>query len=115
MEAVERALRSLKDCLKRDQVKKISQEVQDKLTFSINAHPQEGAVGTAAEHFLGMSPRNHLPNSVNRFIDYHKLIKNRRNKQVQITQKKGNNGKTHDLTCLGQNLGGADGASCGAE
>ena len=37
----ERAIRSLKDCLKRDGVKKLSQEILDKLTFNINSHPQD--------------------------------------------------------------------------
>ena len=56
------------DCLKRDKAKKVTQEVLDKLTFNINAHPQEGAVGSAAEPLFRRSPRNCLPNSVYRFI-----------------------------------------------
>ena len=37
----ERAIRSLKDCLKRDGVKKLTQEILDRLTFNINGHPQD--------------------------------------------------------------------------
>ena len=44
------AVRSLKDCLKRDGVKKITQEIMDKLTFN-NNHPQAEDVGTAAGAF----------------------------------------------------------------
>ena len=79
----------MKDCLKRDDVRKITQEMLDKITFNINAHPQEVAVGSAVERFFGRTPRNYLPNSINRFVDHHKLIENRKNKQVEISQKKG--------------------------
>ena len=85
----ERAVRSLKDCLKRDGVKKITQEIMDKLTFNINNHPQPGDVGTAAERFFGRAPRSLLPNSLKRFVDHHKLITNRRDKQTEIALKKG--------------------------
>ena len=83
------AVRSLKDCLKRDGVKKITQEIMDKLTFNINGHPQDGDVGTAAERFFGRAPRSLLPNSLKRFVDHHKLIINRRDKQAEIALKKG--------------------------
>ena len=85
----ERAVRSLKDCLKRDGVKKITQDIMDKLTFNINGHPQEGDVGTANERFFGRAPRSLLPNSLKRFVDHHKLITNRRDKQTEIALKKG--------------------------
>ena len=85
----ERAVRSIKDCLKRDGIKKITQEIMDKLTFNINGHPQDGDVGTAAERFFGRAPRSLLPNSLKRFVDHHKLIINRRDKQAEIALKKG--------------------------
>ena len=61
----------------------------DKLTFNINGHPQKGDDGTAAERFFGRSPRFHLPNSIKRFVDNHRLITNRKDKQIKIAQKKG--------------------------
>ena len=60
----------------------------DKLTFNINVHPQEGDVGTANERFFGRAPRSLLPN-LKRFVDHHKLITNRRDKQTEIALKKG--------------------------
>ena len=47
------------------------------------------AVGTAAERFFGRAPRSLLPNSLKRFVDHHKLITNRRDKQTEIALKKG--------------------------
>ena len=44
----ERGIRSLKDCLKRDKFKKVTQQVLDELTYNINSHPQDES-GSAAE------------------------------------------------------------------
>ena len=49
----ERGIRSLKDCLKRDKIKKVTQQVLDELTYDINIHPQDESVGSAAERFFG--------------------------------------------------------------
>ena len=43
----ERSLRSLKDCLRRDKVKKVTQLKIDELTYLLNQHSQEDS-GTAA-------------------------------------------------------------------
>ena len=67
----------------------MTQDILDKLTFNINNHPQAGDVGTAAERFFGRAPKSLLPNSLKRFVDHHKLIINRRDKQTQIALKKG--------------------------
>ena len=44
----ERGIRSLKDCLKRDKIKKIPQQVLNELTYNITTHPQDESVGSAA-------------------------------------------------------------------
>ena len=85
----ERAVRSIKENLRKEGVKKMTQDILDKLTFNINNHPQAGDVGTAAERFFGRAPKSLLPNSLKRFVDHHKLIINRRDKQTQIALKKG--------------------------
>ena len=43
----ERSVRSLKDCLRRDKVKKVTQLKIDELTYLLNQHSQEDS-GTAA-------------------------------------------------------------------
>ena len=85
----ERGIRSLKDCLKRDKIKKVTQQVLDELTYNIYSHPQDESVGSAAERFFGRSPRSCLPNSLNRFVDHCKLIESRKAKQIELAEKKG--------------------------
>ena len=53
----ERGIRSLKDCLKRDKVKKVTLPILDELTYYVNSHPQDES-GSAAERFFGRSPRS---------------------------------------------------------
>ena len=59
---VERSVRSIKDGLRKDKVKKVTQQKIDELTYLLNQHPQDDA-GTPAERFFGRSPRSVLPNS----------------------------------------------------
>ena len=66
--------------------------VEEMLPYRIEVrygHPQEGDIGTTAERFLCRAPRSLLPNSLKRFVDHHKLIINRRDKQTEIALKKG--------------------------
>ena len=62
----------------------VTQDLLDKVTFSINNNPQDES-GTPAERFFGWAPRTYLPNSVKRFIDH----QNCKQKQVGIARKKG--------------------------
>ena len=59
----ERAIRSVKHRLTRDGVRKLTQEVLDKITFGINSQGQDDA-WSEAEHFLGRTPTKYLTNSL---------------------------------------------------
>ena len=54
---VERTVRSLKDVLRRENIKKATQQKIDETTYLNNQHPQDDS-GTLAERFLGRFPRS---------------------------------------------------------
>ena len=56
-------IRSLKHCLTRDGMRKLTQKVLDKITFGINRQAQDDA-GSAAERSFGKAPRTFLLNSL---------------------------------------------------
>ena len=62
---VERSVRSIKDVLKRENIKKVTQQKLDEICYLVNQHPQDSS-GTPAERFFGRSPRFCLPNSLTR-------------------------------------------------
>ena len=57
-------------------MKKVTKEILDKITFSVNNHCQ-GEAGTPSERFLGRAPKTSLPDSVKRFINHTELIEKR--------------------------------------
>ena len=85
---MERSVRSIKDVLRRENIKKVTQQKLDKICYLINQHPYESS-GTPAERFFGHSPRSCLPNSLTRFVDHSKLIEARKAKQVEMARSKG--------------------------
>ena len=85
---VERSVCSLKDCLRRDNIKKVTQQKIDETIYLINQHSQDDS-GTPAEWFFGRSPRSCLANSLTRFVDHTRLIENRKAKQVELAISKG--------------------------
>ena len=85
---VERSVCSLKDCLRRDNIKKVTQQKIDETIYLINQHSQDDS-GTPAEWFFGRSPRSCLANSLTRFVDHTRLIENRKAKQVELALSKG--------------------------
>ena len=86
---VERSIRSIKDVLRKQEIKKVTQEKLDEITYLINQHPQKGEEGTPAERFFGRSPRSVLPNSLTRFVEHHQLIERRKARQVSLAMRKG--------------------------
>ena len=78
----ERAIRSVKHCLTRDGVRKMTQEVLDIITFGINNQAQDDA-GSAAERFFGRAPRTFLPSSLERYVVHQQLIERRKQKHIQ--------------------------------
>ena len=84
----ERSVRSLKDVLRKELVKKVTQEKLDEITYLINQHPQ-GDEGTPAERFFGRAPRSVLPNSLTRFVEHHELIERRKARQISLATRKG--------------------------
>ena len=81
---VERSIRSIKDVLRKQEIKKVTQEKLDEITYLINQHPQKGEEGTP-----GRSPRSVLPNSLTRFVEHHQLIERRKARQVSLAMRKG--------------------------
>ena len=84
----ERSIRSIKEGLRKDNVKKVTQQKLDELAYLLNQHPQDDE-GTPAERFFGRSPRSSLPNSLTRFVDHSRLIERRKAKQVSLAMRKG--------------------------
>ena len=84
----ERCVRSIKDVLRRDNVKKVTQKKLDEVSYLINQHVQ-GDSGSPASRFFGRNPRSSLPNSLERFVDHHKLITARKEKQMELASAKG--------------------------
>ena len=85
---VERSVRSLNDVLRRENIKKVTQQRMDETTYLINQHPQDDS-GTPAQRFFGQSPRSCLPNSLTQCVDHTRLIENRKAKQVELALSKG--------------------------
>ena len=63
---VDQAIRSVKHYLTRDSIKKVTQELVDRITFSINNHAQDNS-RTPTKRFFGRAPRTYIPNSVEIF------------------------------------------------
>ena len=84
----ERCVCSIKDVLRRDNIKKVTQQKLDEVSYLINQHVQ-GDSGSPASRFFGRSPRSCLPNSLERFVDHSKLIEARKEKQVELATSKG--------------------------
>ena len=85
---VERSVRSIKNVLKRENIKKVTQQKLDEICYLVNQHPQDSS-GTPAERFFGRSPRSCLPNSLTIYVDHSKLIEARKAKQVEMAVSKG--------------------------
>ena len=71
----------------------MTHEILDKITFGINSQTQDEAE-TAAECFYGRAPRIYLPISIKRFVDHQQLIERRKQKQIEITRRKGRSSPT---------------------
>ena len=84
----ERSVRSIKYVLRRDNIKKVTQQKLDEVSYLINQHVQ-GDSGSPASRFFGPSPRSTLPNSLDRFVDHFKLIEARKEKQMELATSKG--------------------------
>ena len=78
----------IKHVLYRDNIKSVTQELLDKISFLSNNHAQEGC-GSASERFFAHAPRTYLPNSVERFVEHRELILKRKEKQEKLAMKKG--------------------------
>ena len=85
---VERSVRSIKDVLKREKIRKVTQYKLDKICHLLNQHVQDSS-GSPAERFFGRSPRSCLPNSLTRYVDHSQLIEARKQKQVDMATSKG--------------------------
>ena len=85
--------RSVKHVLQIDGRRKITQEILNKINFGINCQVQDEEVGSAAEHFY-RAPRSYLPNSINHFVDHQQFIERRKQKQIEVSRRKGRSSPT---------------------
>ena len=65
----ERTVHSIKEFLRKENIKKVTQELLQELTFKVNNHVQNEKTGSAAERFFRRKPKNMLPNTMERKVD----------------------------------------------
>ena len=59
------------------------------MTFKANNHTQDGKNGSAAERFLRRKPKNMLPNSIEREVNWKTMLEERQKAQTKLATKKG--------------------------
>ena len=80
----ERTVRSIKEFLRMENIKKVTKELLWELTFKENNHVQNGKTGSEAERFLRSKPKNMLPNTMEREVDWKNMLEERRNEQTKL-------------------------------
>ena len=80
---------SIKEFLRKENNKKITQELLQELTFKVNNYVQNEKTDSAAERWFRRKPINMLPNTMERDIDWKNMPEERRNEQTKLATKKG--------------------------
>ena len=75
--------------MRKENINKVTQEILQELIFKVNNHKQMDKKGSAAERFFRRKPKNMLPNSMEREVDWKTMLEERQKEQTKLETKKG--------------------------
>ena len=74
--------------MRKENIKKVTQELLQEVTFKVNNLVQNEKTGSAAERFFRRKPKDMLPNTMEREVDRKNVLEERGNEQTKIATKR---------------------------